>query len=765
MKIFLWIKIQTVRKAIMRIGRRKAMRKLNPKVIFFTIMIILIIIPLIMRFFLPEDTEEVLNSNYSLLESARELNEKGLNSLDEDSNDEALNYFTEALDNVSQYQTTIQNKPSQTVDNLLSDIYNNLCLAYNLLEEYELGLEYGDLAIQISKDSSSVVYSNRGNSYLGLNRYEEAFYDYVKAMEIDDTNVYAMYGKGLVHYDQGEYEKALEAFDQYVMSTPDDMEAYEYMIWSYYYLGDYDKAITLSDEAIQIESNFDIYYAKGMNIQAKEGYEKAEIYYKDMIDLFNEEAEAYMILGKFYYNAGNYKSAEEYFIATKEKFGSNPDLECWIIGCYTEKGDMEKADSYYQKVLEEGNATVAVCNYIGNEFTYQGYYMESILYYEEAIRLNQKDKEAYINKLYSLCYGKRYSRCIEFGKMALEKLGEDYDILFYIGKGYYNLSDFKEALVWYERALDIDPANDTILSDISSSYFMLDDNEYAKEYANRALSINSYNTAAQNIKAEIEKKQNPIEEQLEEFIKTNYLYYEKENRIDKIFQHDNMTNVDISKALMSVKKEDDGFTFCLYDNYYTAYYESYLQDVEYVDYEYMKYIRIYNFNDNTDDQFIEIVDSIENPEDTILIIDLRMNGGGQTLAANNILDALLSNCVTCTIIDKDGYTYSYYSDASQVNFKEIFILVDGESASASELLTLGLKTFLNNVTIIGSNTYGKGVGQNIYENKEKKIIVFLVNHYWNVREKNIKDVGIAPDVYVKSNHLLDYIDVVKKIIN
>lgn len=32
--------------------------------------------------------------------------------------------------------------------------------------------------------------------------------------------------------------------------------------------------------------------------------------------------------------------------------------------------------------------------------------------------------------------------------------------------------------------------------------------------------------------------------------------------------------------------------------------------------------------DNTDDQFIEIVDSIENPEDTILTIDFRMNGGG-----------------------------------------------------------------------------------------------------------------------------------------
>lgn len=102
---------------------------------------------------------------------------------------------------------------------------------------------------------------------------------------------------------------------------------------------------------------------------------------------------------------------------------------------------------------------------------------------------------------------------------------------------------------------------------------------------------------------------------------------------------------------------------------------------------------------------------------------------------------------------------------SQIKFKEIFILVDEYSASASELLTLGLKTFLNNVTVIGSNTYGKGVGQNIYEDKERNIIVFLVNHYWNVREQNIKDVGITPDVYLKSEDLSDYIDVINEILN
>lgn len=711
--------------------------------------------------------EERRNESYSkisLWELSTEANQKGLDSVDNGHAEDALHHFEKALDYAQQYIELMDGKTNKVSEELLGDAYNNLCLAYNLMYEYDLGLEYGNLAVQIPPDSS-VVYSNRGNAYFGLSEYEKALQDYDRAIEIDNTNSFAFYGKGAVYYDQGEYEKSLESFEQCIAITPDDIDALEYIIWCHYYLGDYDKGIELSDKVIKMDDNFDIYYAKGMNIQGKEGYEKAESYYKEVADLFSDEVEAQMTLGKFYYDNVNYKKALECFVSTNEKFEPNPDLDCWIILCYTAMGDMEKADSYYQEVLEAGNATVNTCNYIGDEFTYQGYYMESIKYYDEAIRIDKKNKEAYINKMYSLYYGKRFSRCIEFGKNALEKFKDNYDIIFCISESYYNLSNFKEALSWHEHALNVKPNNDLILSYISDTYLMLEDYENAEKYANEALSINRNNYTAQEVKAAIEKRQTPIEEQIKDFIKTNYLYYDKENEIDQVFQHDNMSNEDISNALEAVKKADDIFTFCIYDNYYVDYYESYLKNVEYVDYDFMKYIRIYDFNESTDDQFIEILDSIEEPENIFLTIDLRMNGGGQTLAANNILDVLLPSCVTCTLIDRDGYTYNYYSDASQIKFEKIFILVDEQSASASELLTLGLKTFLNNVTVIGSNTYGKGVGQSVYEDKNKNLMVFLVNHYWNVREQNIKDIGIAPDVYVKSENLSDYIDVIKARVN
>ena len=81
------------------------------------------------------------------------------------------------------------------------------------------------------------------------------------------------------------------------------------------------------------------------------------------------------------------------------------------------------------------------------------------------------------------------------------------------------------------------------------------------------------------------------------------------------------------------------------------------------------------------------------------------------------------------------------------------------------MLTLGLKTYLDNVTIIGDNTYGKGVGQMVYEDKNRKLMIFLVDHYWNVREQNIKETGITPDIHMKSEELSDYIDLIEELVS
>lgn len=130
----------------------------------------------------------------------------------------------------------------------------------------------------------------------------------------------------------------------------------------------------------------------------------------------------------------------------------------------------------------------------------------------------------------------------------------------------------------------------------------------------------------------------------------------------------------------------------------------------------------------------------------------------------DILDFLLPDTVVCNLIYKDGYSSPYYSDNDYIKFKHIFLLTDEQTASCAELLSLGLKTYFDNVSIIGRKTFGKGVGQILFEDKTRGFVIFLVNHYWNVREENIMGKGIQPDKQVKGNSLELYMDEVYKLI-
>ena len=75
-------------------------------------------------------------------------------------------------------------------------------------------------------------------------------------------------------------------------------------------------------------------------------------------------------------------------------------------------------------------------------------------------------------------------------------------------------------------------------------------------------------------------------------------------------------------------------------------------------------------------------------------------------------------------------------------------------------MSLGLKKYLHNVTIIGSPTVGKGVEQITFENKRNKYILFLVNHYWNVKKQNIMGESISPDISVNSSDINDFFAVI-----
>ena len=124
-------------------------------------------------------------------------------------------------------------------------------------------------------------------------------------------------------------------------------------------------------------------------------------------------------------------------------------------------------------------------------------------------------------------------------------------------------------------------------------------------------------------------------------------------------------------------------------------------------------IDLSSFSENSGREFTSAVKKLESQGVRNVIIDLRGNTGGYLSAAKDISEVLLpKDSVIFQEKDKDGNIQKLKTEQEgQADFDRIVILQDGSSASASEVLIGALKDNLDNVTTVGTQTYGKGTEQ------------------------------------------------------
>jgi tetratricopeptide (TPR) repeat protein len=460
-----------------------------------------------------------------------------------------------------------------------------------------------------------------------------------------------------------------------------------------------------------------------------------------------------------HYDYGYYNLSLDHFNKLIEDNPYNMDLYDWVIYNYSKLGDFDNAKLSFNKAVKFDDQSAKLYSAMGSAYINKTLFLEAVGYLDKAIELDPQNENAYVIKLKALYRGKRNLKCIEFGKESEKVFAASADISWYLGKCHSDLGNYQEAIDYFKKAVELNPKDDESLSSIAYAYLALEDYVHAEEFSAKSLKLYSENSTALYVKEALKERKKPMGQQISKFFYDNYLY--KDGMVDlekklSVLNKPDISNREINEVIGNAKKKDDIFTFVVYGEQYDYLAGSSDNDIEYKDMGDKIYLKINGFNVNTDDKFIEILDKIPSKDKKSLVIDLRGNSGGLTVTSNNMLDVLLPQYVTSTLIYKDGYTDSYYSDASQLVFKKIYILVDEHSASASELLTLGLKTYLNNVTIVGRNTFGKGVGQRVFEDKKRKIMVFVVNHYWNVKQKNIMQTKIKPDIYIKGNKLEDF---------
>ena len=162
----------------------------------------------------------------------------------------------------------------------------------------------------------------------------------------------------------------------------------------------------------------------------------------------------------------------------------------------------------------------------------------------------------------------------------------------------------------------------------------------------------------------------------------------------------------------------------------------------------LKYIRIMQFIGGTAEEFRKALLEITEDGADGLIIDLRGNPGGYVSEAAEISDILLPEGTVAVSKRRDGTVVSTLtSDANGVKVPMV-MLVNGGTASASELLAGAFRDFKAG-TIVGSHTYGKALAQiNLTFESDGSGIVLSTHRYFTPSGECIDGVGIEPDVTV-----------------
>ncbi len=157
------------------------------------------------------------------------------------------------------------------------------------------------------------------------------------------------------------------------------------------------------------------------------------------------------------------------------------------------------------------------------------------------------------------------------------------------------------------------------------------------------------------------------------------------------------------------------------------------------------YIQITEFDEVTTDQFTEALAVIKGSEARGLILDLRGNPGGSLSVVVDIAREILPKGLIVYTEDKYGQRDEYTCDGKNELNMPLVVLVNGNSASASEILAGAIKDYKKG-TLLGTTTFGKGIVQRVLPLTDGTALKLTISAYYTPNGNNIHGVGIEPDV-------------------
>ncbi|MCL2150704.1 MAG: S41 family peptidase [Coriobacteriia bacterium] len=174
------------------------------------------------------------------------------------------------------------------------------------------------------------------------------------------------------------------------------------------------------------------------------------------------------------------------------------------------------------------------------------------------------------------------------------------------------------------------------------------------------------------------------------------------------------------------------------------------------------YIKLDQFTYDSDSELQAAVRELDEAGAECFILDLRDNPGGLLYAAVNIASVFLDEGVVVHIEGRDGSSSRRVVRSLHETDKPLVVLINGGSASASELVTAAFQDH-GRATVVGEISYGKGTVQDLSELSFGGAIKYTIAHYLSPSQHTIDGIGVIPDTIVDDGYRLNDADIIHRL--
>lgn len=220
--------------------------------------------------------------------------------------------------------------------------------------DYDRTIELTD-QILADDPQNFIAYNLRGSAHMELGNTDDALADYSKAIELGPLFPHSFYNRGRLLRLQGKYDEAVADLEKSADLSPVDFgyRANGNIGLIYYTQGEYVKALAAFNKSISanVENKADVYYFRGETYTAMNNWEAAIQDYETAVERFANYAEAYRSLGYVYLRSGQLPQAEQALNKSLDIAADHPEAYLYLSLVKLADGQPNEAESSMQKAV------------------------------------------------------------------------------------------------------------------------------------------------------------------------------------------------------------------------------------------------------------------------------------------------------------------------------------------------------------------------------------------------------------------------------